>query len=117
MDKCNYHDETVASVKEISRYIKDCAAEKAAASASMAHLIESVGELKGSMQDLSSKIHDTQIELGKNYTSWHAHTQLRAEMREMGIELRRYVVRMFSVGISVAGLLFGAIQFLLSHGG
>ncbi len=113
MDRCSQHDETMEEIKAIVKTINDCAKDKASSERTLEHLAEVIGEIKDEVKETRRMIGQFNVNLTERAT-WGAHDKLRDEMYKMGDDLRKYIIKVFSLGISFAGVLFGIVQWVLS---
>ena len=106
-EPCDHHDEIVKCIQHLTT---DMATDKVRQENSDKIIVELAGDAK----EIKKALQDFTLKATESYATWNAHDKLRQEMREMNEELRRYVIRIFSLGITIAGGIFGLVQWVLT---
>ncbi len=67
-------------------------------------------ELAGIKQNL----HTLTVTMTKDHATWQAHDRLKDRVEVMDTELRKFVMRTFTFGVTIAGAVFGLVQWVLT---
>lgn len=113
-DKCSRHGDVMESLDAMKIAIQTFSEWRAVDEFKQDQSDRQLTEILTSLKNITESLNEIKVSMNRDYATWKAHDRLKEQVAKQNEDLKKFVMKIFTLGITIAGAVFGFVQWVLS---
>jgi len=114
METCKDHNRLIETMKAMEAAINTFSDWKVRDEMRQDQTDKMIQDFQGDIESIKTSLNDLKVDIGSTYAKKEDVYVLRKEAQAMDREMRKYVVNLLTLGMTLTALIIAGVQFLLN---